>query len=631
MSADTKTSKLYDAAIDEVTASGQAWKSICRLTGQLYRYEFDNILMVYMQRPRATLIADFDTWKMVGRYVRRGSKGIAIFPSRALKPDMRYVFDISDTGGRESRLTWELDRNTVKAYAAWLREKEGAALPGGKESDKSFLKDFTERQIGVIMDSEFGERITEFVNLAGNKQITENGRAQEITAVEALKRSVMYAVFTRCGFDLPTEKQDFSFITAFTTEEEVYRLGSLLSDISCGVLRGIAKDLKQMEERSIANGRDNNDVSRGNGRDAVPGHHDTGGNGEHDKLREVRSEGDGVPEREPQQQIPDAAEIRETGREDAGSGGRGEPDDGRAGEQLPQEQPAEGQKLDNGDVAVTAAGEDAGRGNRNERSSDEVPLGESGRQTADSEQQNTRKAELDREIEQELNEINSLGSSETQKGSYEQASFLIAANGDIEIPKEYSYQKPEQVLTVPHEYVKQVLMHGGTYPGYQKRVYAVFQDISDPGERVKAVRKEYGRSGAGWPLEGDGLHGYDSSHAEGIRFQWREGGIEKKGYVNWKDIERELGALIMTGEYYTPPKAFDPDKVSAAAWQEPMDRFFQNSFRSPVPNMLLYEVFTKDLPMSDKAQFIDRVLFKNIYGAGIENNFNNQYGKCNIE
>ena len=74
------------------------------------------------------------------------------------------------------------------------------------------------------MDSEFGERITEFVNLAGNKQITENGRAQEITAVEALKRSVMYAVFTRCGFDLPTEKQDFSFITAFTTEEEVYRL-----------------------------------------------------------------------------------------------------------------------------------------------------------------------------------------------------------------------------------------------------------------------------------------------------------------------------------------------------------------------------------------------------------------------
>ena len=631
MGADTKTSKLYDAAIDEVTASGQAWKSICRLTGQLYRYEFDNILMVYKQRPRATLIADFDTWKMVGRYVRRGSKGIAIFPSRALKPDMRYVFDISDTGGRESRLTWELDRNTVKAYAAWLREKEGAALPGGKESDKSFLKDFTERQIGVIMDSEFGERITEFVNLAGNKQITENGRAQEITAVEALKRSVMYAVFTRCGFDLPTEKQDFSFITAFTTEEEVYRLGSLLSDISCGVLRGIAKDLKQMEERSIANGRDNNDVSRGNGRDAVPGHHDTGGNGEHDKLREVRSEGDGVPEREPQQQIPDAAEVRETGGEDAGSGGRSEPDDGRAGGQLLKEQPAEGPKLDNGDVAATAAGEDAGRGNRDERSSDEVPLGDSGQQTEENEQQNIRKAELDREIEQELNEINSMGSSETQKGSYEQASFLIAANGDIELPKEYSYQKPEQALTVPHEYITQMLMRGSGYEHGKRRIYAMFQDISDPGERVKAIRKEYGQGGAGWPLEGDGLHGYDSFSAKGLRFQWREGGMEKEGYVNWKAIERELGALIMTGEYYTPPKAFDPDKVSAAAWQKPMDAFFQNSFWNPVPNMLIYEVFKKELPMSDKAQFIERMLYRNVYGSGIQNNFENDYGRCNIE
>lgn len=631
MSADTKTSKLYDAAIDEVTGSGRAWKSICRLTGQLYRYEFDNILMVYMQRPGARLIADFDTWKRVGRYVRRGSKGIAIFPSRALKPEIRYVFDISDTGGRESRLTWEFDRNTIKAYAAWIRGKEGSALTEGKESDKTFLKDFTEKRIGVIMDSEFGERITEFVNLAGNKQITENGRVQEITAVEALKRSVMYAVFTRCGFDLPTEKQDFSFITAFTKEEEVYRLGSLLSDISCEVLRGIAEDLTHMEERSIANGRDNNDVPRGSGRDAVPGPQSSGGNSEHDKSGEVRSKGDGVPEGEPQRQIPDTVKVRKTGGEDAGSGGRSEPDDGGAGEQLPEEQPAEGQKLDNGDVAAAPAGEDAGRGNRDERSSDAVPLEDSEKQTEDSEQQNIRKTELDREIERELNEINSLGSSDTQKGSYEQASFLIAQNGDMEIPKEYSYQKPEQMLTVPHEYVKQVLMRGGVYSGSRKRIYAAFQDISDPGERVKAVRREYGQGGAGWPIEGDGLHGYDTFSTKGLRFQWREGGTEKEGYVNWKAIERELSALIMTGEYYTPPKAFDPDKVSAAIWQEVMDEFFQKSFWSPVPNMLLYEAFTKELPMSDKVQFIERMLCKNPYAASISNNFENRYGRCNIE
>ena len=208
---------------------------------------------------------------------------------------------------------------------------------------------------------------------------------------------------------------------------------------------------------------------------------------------------------------------------------------------------------------------------------------------------------------------------------------MIAANGDVEVPKEYSYQKPEQALTVPHEYVKQVLMRGGVFSGSKKRIYAMFHDVSDPGERVKAIRKEYGQGGAGWPVEGDGLHGYDTFSSKGLRFQWREGGTEKESYMNWKAVERELGALIMTGEYYTPPKPFNPDKVSAAAWQEPMDVFFQNSFWNPVPNMLIYEVFTKDLPMSDKAQFIERMLCKNPYASGISNNFENDYGRCNIE
>ena len=45
------------------------------LTGRLYRYEFDNILMIYAQKPHSTLVADYDTWKKVDRYVKRGSKG----------------------------------------------------------------------------------------------------------------------------------------------------------------------------------------------------------------------------------------------------------------------------------------------------------------------------------------------------------------------------------------------------------------------------------------------------------------------------------------------------------------------------------------------------------------------------
>ena len=86
MRTEYQVSALYDAGMKEIVSDAEKWKDICRLTGRLYRYEFDNILMVYMQRPDATLVADYDTWKdkRVGRYVKRGSKGIAVFPSRAI-------------------------------------------------------------------------------------------------------------------------------------------------------------------------------------------------------------------------------------------------------------------------------------------------------------------------------------------------------------------------------------------------------------------------------------------------------------------------------------------------------------------------------------------------------------------
>ena len=70
---------IYDEIIHDVTTSPKKWQNVCRLNGQIYRFEFDNILMVYGQRPHSTMIADYDTWKKVGRYVKRGSKGIAFY------------------------------------------------------------------------------------------------------------------------------------------------------------------------------------------------------------------------------------------------------------------------------------------------------------------------------------------------------------------------------------------------------------------------------------------------------------------------------------------------------------------------------------------------------------------------
>ncbi len=125
-------------SLQRVTQTEADWKAVCRLAGQIYRYEFDNVLMVYAQNPSATLVADYDTWKKVHRYVKQGSKGIAIFPSRALKPQMRYVFDIGDTGGRNVKLTWDLEENLPDLLSA-LRERGEIAEVLGTDR-KSWLK-----------------------------------------------------------------------------------------------------------------------------------------------------------------------------------------------------------------------------------------------------------------------------------------------------------------------------------------------------------------------------------------------------------------------------------------------------------------------------------------------------------
>ena len=55
------------------------------------------------QRPDATACADYDVWNnRMNRYVRRGSKGIALLDESSGFPRLHYVFNVSDTGVRHN-------------------------------------------------------------------------------------------------------------------------------------------------------------------------------------------------------------------------------------------------------------------------------------------------------------------------------------------------------------------------------------------------------------------------------------------------------------------------------------------------------------------------------------------------
>ena len=200
------------------------------------------------------------------------------------------------------------------------------------------------------------------------------------------------------------------------------------------------------------------------------------------------------------------------------------------------------------------AEEDAGRGSSAPPDRDEVSL------------------ETQEELNRELDEINSLGVS--KEAEYTQASFFFDQNGQASIGTihtedennnqfmrqfeqdrkaalagKYNYLNPKKSSTVPSEYIKQVLMRGTGFIGGKGRVCKIFETEIDAGTRAKRIKAEYGQGGAGWPVDGLGLHGYDTFHGNGLRFQWRDEDGEVEGYVSWKDIEKELGVLILTGEY----------------------------------------------------------------------------------
>ena len=229
--------QLYDTAVQRAAASSETWKEVLRLNGRLYRYEWENILLIWIQRPNAVLAADYDSWKKVDRYVRRGSRGIGIFPSRALKSHLRYVFDFKDTGGRNRKLTWDLDGPHLEEYLDYLVESgqmEAYDEKGDEKAQKNLLNIFTGTNVWSMIKADYSERISDLVRTA--KGMTEE------KAKDMIYRSVLYTVGSRCSLD--TVEPDFSDIRDYADEEILYRLGTLVNDISCEILREFARNIR---------------------------------------------------------------------------------------------------------------------------------------------------------------------------------------------------------------------------------------------------------------------------------------------------------------------------------------------------------------------------------------------------
>lgn len=97
---------LAEQTARSITWDTEKWTEYLRTAGKLYKYPFEDQLLIHAQRPQATAVADYDVWnKRMGRYVRRGTNGIALLDEAAEPARIRYVFDIADTGRKENSKT----------------------------------------------------------------------------------------------------------------------------------------------------------------------------------------------------------------------------------------------------------------------------------------------------------------------------------------------------------------------------------------------------------------------------------------------------------------------------------------------------------------------------------------------
>ena len=235
----------------QLTGSWQEWAGFLTTAARLYKYPFHEQLMIYAQRPDATACAEYDLWNnRMGRYVRRGSKGIALVDDSGDRLRLRYVFDISDTGTREHSRTpwlWTLEESHTAPVAAMLENRY--------EMTGSDLAEQLTRVAGKLAEEYWTEYQQDIRHIVDGSFLEEYDEIDiGVQFQSAATVSIAYALMSRCGLEPEQhfDYEDFMPIFDFNTPATVRALGTAVSQASQQVLRQIGVTIQNYERAQIA-------------------------------------------------------------------------------------------------------------------------------------------------------------------------------------------------------------------------------------------------------------------------------------------------------------------------------------------------------------------------------------------
>ena len=498
-------------ALARRTANGltrywESWTDYLTTASRLYKYSFPDQLMIYAQRPDATACAEFDIWRnRMNRYVRRGSKGIALLDESSGFPRLHYVFDVSDTGVRRNSRdpeVWQLGPDLVQPVSEMLAATYG--ISGERVSQQ--LADIAGKLVADYWDNN-GEDIRAIVDGSLLMDYDEAGVEMQFKSAAAI--SVTYTLLERCGFEPAGwfDKDDFQAIYNFSTPDAVFALGAAVSDMSREVLRNIERTVKTTIRRRNAERsqyeyeQQERDLLDRRGLPAPEPDPEPAP----EAAGQVRQAAPDLPEGAAPSAVPHDAPVGELVPASDGGGADGrEPDaadDGRTAEA----EPGPGQSAEPTDVgAAHEQPESAGRGTGDDGADLQLSF-------------------LDAPIPTEAQQIEMIDQAESEKTP----SAFVLSQAEIE---------------------NELRKHGSGFVGGKQRIMTLYQTQTDRSLRAKALAKEYGIGGHSHDFL-DGSRGFVNHDWKGLEFDHYPD--HQKFTLKWAQVEQYIDLMIQSDRYLT--------------------------------------------------------------------------------
>lgn len=238
--------ELLEKSCHDIIQSEEAWLSFLRTSGYLYNFNFTNQLLIYQQRPDAKACTDFETWNnRMNRWIKKGSKGIALIDDDGRYTKIRYVFDIADTRSPRNR---ELHLWSVKeSFHKQLIDKIAKQfdMTSNNEDLGSFIKEIAKEQTGYYVDDYF-KRLMKLKD----GSLLESYEENELKNLyrNLLENSVAYSLMSRCDIETKFyfEADDFISIELFNTPEMLGVIGNSFQEESNSLLNVISRITKEL-------------------------------------------------------------------------------------------------------------------------------------------------------------------------------------------------------------------------------------------------------------------------------------------------------------------------------------------------------------------------------------------------